>query len=246
MKKTIYIFLFFFSSAALQAQNLEATYKVYRDIYYSTENGQKKLLATVDLMGFLYKKGETYISYCKPSYLKKYPLGNIDFQDNTGISNTVMLYKDTLQHLNYANFDSLISRTRTMSTIKKTENIFRNFSRGEFKWQILPETKIVNGLSCQKAILIVKRTNSIGYLAWFCADVPVQMNPLGIKDIPGLIVELECPTLDSRWVLTSYNTEINIADSIIWPQEFTEPFHTTKNSGVIDKKQQKRLEISNQ
>ena len=54
------------------------------------------------------------------------------------------------------------------------------------KWQIVAETKIILGYSCQKATGIVKgRYMSV----WFCNDIPYSYGPWKIGGLPGLVLE---------------------------------------------------------
>lgn len=64
----------------------------------------------------------------------------------------------------------------------------------QLQWHIKPQTKTIQGYTCQKATaesdylnVIKKRTRLV---AWFCRDLPFQYGPKGITGLPGMILEL--------------------------------------------------------
>lgn len=56
------------------------------------------------------------------------------------------------------------------------------------KWNILNESKNINGYSCVKA---VTKYNGRNYTAWFTKELPFPEGPYNFKGLPGLIVSLE-------------------------------------------------------
>ncbi|MES2372689.1 MAG: GLPGLI family protein [Bacteroidota bacterium] len=54
------------------------------------------------------------------------------------------------------------------------------------KWNILPETKNIKELRCQKATTTFRGRN---YIAWFCDQLPFDNGPWKLGGLPGLIVE---------------------------------------------------------
>ena len=54
------------------------------------------------------------------------------------------------------------------------------------EWKITGETKMVSGLSCQKATLESEENGVIE--AWFTTQIPVSSGPAGLGGLPGLIV----------------------------------------------------------
>lgn len=60
-----------------------------------------------------------------------------------------------------------------------------------FEWEILPETKVIQGYESQKA-----KTEFRGreYTAWFTPEIPASDGPYKFNGLPGLILQLE----DSR------------------------------------------------
>lgn len=56
-----------------------------------------------------------------------------------------------------------------------------------FNWQILPETKKINNLICQKATLEYKGRN---WEAWFTLEIPYNEGPYIFNGLPGLIISM--------------------------------------------------------
>lgn len=58
----------------------------------------------------------------------------------------------------------------------------------KLNWQILPETKNLYGLKCQKAT-----ANAFGrnWIAWFTTDFPYSDGPYKFSGLPGLIVDIK-------------------------------------------------------
>lgn len=62
-----------------------------------------------------------------------------------------------------------------------------NESGENLKWQIMPETKLIDDVKCQKAIC------SFGgriYTAWFSKEIPLHEGPYKFKNLPGLVFEI--------------------------------------------------------
>ena len=55
------------------------------------------------------------------------------------------------------------------------------------EWEILPETKIILGYSCQKATTTFRGRD---YIAWFTIDIPISNGPWKFAGLPGLILNV--------------------------------------------------------
>lgn len=86
-------------------------------------------------------------------------------------------------------FRDLNNKKLIIATDFSTKKYFVNNVYESFGWQILTETKIVNGFLCIKAI--GKDPNrSLPIEAWFCPKIPYQFGPAEYGNLPGLILEL--------------------------------------------------------
>ena len=63
----------------------------------------------------------------------------------------------------------------------------------DFKWKLLPETKIIQGYTCYKAIHKTKRPIQTydEVIAWYAPGIPFSFGPAEYEGLPGLILELE-------------------------------------------------------
>jgi len=61
------------------------------------------------------------------------------------------------------------------------------------RWQLLNETKIINGLTCFKAIssYSTRPNNSFPIIAWYCPSLNSNFGPNGIGGLPGTILVLQ-------------------------------------------------------
>lgn len=233
-------------------QTFEARYKVVKDIFSSDNKGGQKLLASLDLEGFLYQKNGRYISFKKPLYLEKYPLGRIDIKISDNNISSISLYMDSLQTISYIDTDSLVLRNRNdnSGTGNTHFNFFRKFEPGIQQWNLSADSKEMNGLKCQKAQLF-SAAGTLVYEAWFCPDIPMGAGPMNTCDLPGLIVEMKCLPFNEYWVLEKYTRGAVFDDSVFWPAEFNQPFKEQRPVKRPDKaeepsKKEKRMDILNQ
>lgn len=226
-KYLIFLYVLFLNSLSTfgQSQNIKAVYKVTKIVYCTDINGNRKEVTSLQYTGFLYQKNNRTIYYQKPLYLKEYPDGNVHIAVNANYQMLIGLPMDTLQHVYYMDYDSLITRSRTElpGATNKEWNVKQPFKRGGMTWKFFPDTKEVNGLKCQKATFTALDGRLI-YEVWFCSDIPVLAGPFTIRGLPGLGVQAVCPVLDETYTLESYNTNISPPDSILWPDVFNQPF----------------------
>lgn len=225
-----HLFIFVLIDVSAIAQNISARYAVVETINGSGNNSLYKQSIQLNYDGFFYRSGGTYISYLKPLYLGKYPQGfvSLNSESSTGALNvsSYMLTMDTLQHINYISMDSLIIRSRVNANsykVNKLPNTCRSFEIDYQQWMILPETKTIQGLRCQRA----KRVDTSGkvyYDVWFCADLPTACNFNAIIGLPGLIVEGDCIPWNQHFSLVSYEWNSEVLASVLWPVEFNEGF----------------------
>lgn len=247
----LFLYLIAIIPFSLKAQSIEAKYSVSQEIAYTDPYGKVQTLI-FEYTGMLYKKGSRYISFKKPLYLDKYPSGTIDFVYSANHSGSVGVFMDTIQSLNYIDFDSLLWRYRSDMSGKGnvTFNYMRNFEPEAKQWEILPETKEINGLACQKAIL-KSLDGRIVHEVWFSPDVSMLAGPVDIFGLPGLVVEAHSFLSRQTWILESYVSEIDISDSTFWPNEFLQSFKELsplKKRTTIEgpSKKEKQMEIINQ
>lgn len=219
----------------LSAQTITANYSVTKAVTYNDEKGTENFVAVLKYDGFLYASNNKFISFLKPLYLKDYPKGEIPIlskQNNE--SNAYGVRMDTLQEIQYIALDSLIMRFRFHKNPEGYHsNFMREFEANYQKWEILPETKTIQGLQCQRAKLFHPKKAQLIFDVWFYADIPVQVNFSNIIGLPGLVIEGELIPEKIKFALKKYELDVPISKHIFWPNEFNEPF---KQEGKIYKR----------
>ncbi|GHA48564.1 hypothetical protein GCM10007103_31850 [Salinimicrobium marinum] len=59
--------------------------------------------------------------------------------------------------------------------------------KGLFEWEILPETRTIQGYESQKAKTVFRGRE---YTAWFTTEIPISDGPYKFSGLPGLILQL--------------------------------------------------------
>jgi GLPGLI family protein len=205
------------------SSNLEAKYLVKSE-RYTTHEGKQKLIAILEFEGILKKKGNRYICYSKPLYLDKYPNGYIDYQFDGDPPISYGIPVDSFYTIQYADMDSMIIRyhhhSSNIAGIGGRNNYF-TFEPGFRQWNILNETRTINGLLCQKATIAGRNST---FEIWFAPDINVAMGPVTLMELPGLVVEAVFPELNETWSLKEFSTGRPMDDAEFWPPPFNAPF----------------------
>lgn len=208
-----------------KGQTLEAHYKIGKTVYKTNADGTKAKIATLAYTGVIYQDGSKFISFRQPLYLDDYPDGFIRIEEDGNKETQYGIPMDTVQGIFYINFDSLNVRQRVDLPGKNTAglNLLKKFHKEYVIWQYEPDTKVVNGLKCQKATF-VNRNGLLQWVVWFCPDIPAIAGPDGIVNLPGLVVEAENKVSDLEFTLEGYTTGISIPAETFWPKSFFQPW----------------------
>jgi GLPGLI family protein len=190
-----------------QAQNIQATYAIERNMNVNTPVGLK--IITLNLTGHYYKKNNKYIYWETADYLAKYPTGVITFF--AGNTVTMTLNKDTVQTLYYHDYDSLIMKMGLLNRAQEPIITYTFEADRSRPWVYQNETKTINGMKCQLA------TDRDQWRVWFCPDIPVKTSIESSQGLPGLIIEADCLPTHTHYKLLSYDAPANINDDIFNP-----------------------------
>lgn len=244
------IALIVISGTCIQAQDIKAIYRVKTTVSLKQADINNSVI--LDYEGFLYKSEGKHIYFQKPLFLNKYPTGNLVFEQ-TGQVYLYPLWLDSIQRISYNNTDSLIFRTRNDMSGENAKNDYyvRRFELGVHEWKLLPETKEINGLFCQRAKYFDPVSNELMWDVWFCPNIEINYGPGGIRDLPGMVVEASNLITKESYYLESYNNSDSIPNNVFWPDEFNnavfiklKPLRKYISKEKTDS--QKRLEIMNQ
>jgi GLPGLI family protein len=69
----------------------------------------------------------------------------------------------------------------------------------ELKWELLNESKIIDGYTCYKAVRNRIATGrdftktKVAVYAWYCPDIPLNSGPFEAVGLPGLVLEFRTP-----------------------------------------------------
>lgn len=67
------------------------------------------------------------------------------------------------------------------------------------EWKLLPESRSIDGIECQKAVTFFKGRS---YTAWFAPSIPLGNGPWKLGGLPGLIVEAYEENMDMHFMLS--------------------------------------------
>lgn len=122
--------------------------------------------------------------------------------------------------------------------IRNTNFLGKNFSiinENKIEWELLNETKIINGFLCFKA----KRGLSI---VWYCPDLNFQIGPEDYHNLPGLVLEINhtlysiyCEKLSFQLNENDINQLVEPIGEYITEAEFAKFVEKAKSSYVSDK-----------
>jgi GLPGLI family protein len=253
MKRKVILLIIFLSFKLLEveSQTLAARYMVTQDII-GAGPFQDKTLAIIQSTGYLYRNGGRYLYYEKPEYLEKFPNGNIKIQVDDTHSYYYSLCTDTLQYISYTNTDSLLQVYRPHVNGKHgpLPNYKRLYEADYFNWVILPESRVINGLKCQKATMSIR--DNLQWVIWFTPKVRMQGGVKGIVGVPGLVVEAECPPLKTKYTLLDFSESVKLPASVFNLAELKEhyeqmpPLLKANIQPAGKSKIQKQAELTNQ
>lgn len=66
-------------------------------------------------------------------------------------------------------------------------------------WKLLPETRRIDDLDCQKAVTVFRGRS---YTAWYAPSIPIGNGPWKLGGLPGLIVEAYEDNMDMHFILS--------------------------------------------
>jgi GLPGLI family protein len=247
MLKAFFYVLAVFSPAFAWSQRTVAAYKITQNYIIPNESGINETV-TVALSGYLYRKNNRYIYFEKPDYLSQLENGSLIYSRTEGNVHTLVLPTDSLQDIYYSDYDSLIQRYRSQ-TFGMNKNIFQAFDPDFLTWELLPESKTIHGLSCQKATLT--RYGQLQWVVWFAAGIPMRSGMSFIKGLPGLIVDADLIPLNKHYSLMSVDSPAVIPESLFWPAAFNQPFSRAvnlkkNNESPKEVRQVKKMELLKQ
>jgi GLPGLI family protein len=225
-----------------KAQTMEAHYAVTNTVEATiSENKTKEI--KLDLEGLIYQSGAKTICYMTPQYLSQYPSGSINLKTDENSFAYYMLNTESIQIPHLVNMDSL-KEWKCFNLSGGYKQFFTGkFEKDNTKWNILPETKIINGLQCKHAQLLNSTNTELIHDIWFYPDVTLEFGLWGINNAPGLIVECNSPSYKTTYSLKYFKKGEAIPDEVFLPDIFKNAVFEDLTPTVKTPKQLKKLEI---
>ncbi|HVG13530.1 MAG TPA: GLPGLI family protein [Chitinophagaceae bacterium] len=75
----------------------------------------------------------------------------------------------------------------------------------KIKWKLTPDTRIIAGFECRKAVGIMN--DSIGVFAFYTDELMISGGPESVQGLPGMILGMGVPRLHTTWFATK--VEVN-------------------------------------
>ncbi|MFY8022118.1 MAG: GLPGLI family protein [Bacteroidia bacterium] len=109
-----------------------------------------------------------------------------------------------LDWFNVAKFNTVLQNQETQKLVaQKTvyENTYQiQDSLPKLKWKLHNEYRTIAGFSCRKASTII--LDSVYIIAFFTDEIPVSAGPESMNGLPGMILGLVVPRINTTWFAT--------------------------------------------
>src|SRR5690554_4554256 len=89
-----------------------------------------------------------------------------------------------------------------------------NDSYPDLQWELMPETKEVDGLACKKAVTTYRGKT---WEAWYAPSIPLPYGPWKLHGLPGIIVE--AIDTDGRFIYKMASIDYNITETPKIPKD---------------------------
>lgn len=212
MKKLVLILLLFLNNLYSQ-KKIEVNYKV-NFVINETENPIVRKYIDIS------KENEENLIF-KLLINKEY---SKFYFDNKSIGLNKNL-KIALTMSGYQN-QNIFTNIKEKKQIKNSPNDPRKFKENEFliisniftNWELVNETKDINGYICYKALGVLKTNDEIkpteNLQAWYCPEINYSFGPLGYGGLPGLIFQIQIGN-NISYYLDKIEFKDDMADIII-------------------------------
>lgn len=176
------LFAFLISSGSATAQNISCTYSYWKK---NTTDPEAKYRVVHDMKVDKYDKQTVY--YCESTFIRD-SIRSVAF-DSQGMTIDEEAYAQ-LTRIQSGNKDIAIcdfeEKTMTVGYELGTTIVLGTNNLELPKWDLLEESRVINGYSCHKAV-----SNYLGreWIAWFTDEIPISTGPWLLWGTPGLIVE---------------------------------------------------------
>ncbi|RFN59074.1 GLPGLI family protein [Marixanthomonas ophiurae] len=179
-----YLFILFFSSSILMAQNGKITYTSAINLNGSRFKETKKDLL-FNKMASLYQK--------QPKSRAKTKKNSVTEKQTSSTNKEVNIYisvnNDSIGNQYYYNLKdkTFLCRGSVTENLKLKFYIYEDKGAAKILWKLQNDFKTISGYNCQKA---TGNFRGRSYEAWFTPEIPLPYGPWKLVGLPGLILEV--------------------------------------------------------
>lgn len=80
-----------------------------------------------------------------------------------------------------------------ITTIDDKDQAIKDKILNTYKWQLVDETKVINGFVCKKATTLntLYKIMDLPVIAWYCEKIQINDGPCNYAGLPGFIIKIE-------------------------------------------------------
>jgi GLPGLI family protein len=220
MKKIIYLIVFLSFSSLTEAQQLILQGKIH---YERKENLHKLFTEENEWTNEFKKQLPKYrIDIFELSFNSKRSLYKMEqeFEGNSNILDWFNVAKSNIVSQNIEN-----QKVQAQKVVY--ENTYQiNDSLPKITWKLHNEYRTIAGFSCRKASTII--LDSVYIIAFFTDEIPVSGGPESMNGLPGMILGLVVPRLNTTWFATRVD-HVSVSDeSLVFYPKAKKKINTIK------------------
>lgn len=181
-----YFFLIYFLllSCSIFSQNNQSLFKFEEKIKISEKEKKtipKEVLKNIEAK-MLWSPATLYYKQGRSVYV-------IEDKEIKDLENSDRIKKQSIVYSKKMFFKDYKKNNLKSQVNYKFETVIINEPLLSFKWKLINETKLINGIKCYKAITKTEREGDV--IAWYTDFFGIQDGPQKFFGLPGLIVYLE-------------------------------------------------------
>ncbi len=220
MKKILYLIILLSASFVTEAQQLILQGKIH---YERKENLHKLFTEENEWTNEFKKQLPKYrIDIFELSFNTKRSLYKMEqeFEGNSNILDWFNVAKSNIVSQNIEN-----QKVQAQKVVY--ENTYQiNDSLPKITWKLHNEYRTIAGFSCRKASTII--LDSVYIIAFFTDEIPVSGGPESMNGLPGMILGLVVPRLNTTWFATRVD-HVSVSDeSLVFYPKAKKKINTIK------------------
>ncbi len=211
MKKILYLIILLSASFVTEAQQLILQGKIH---YERKENLHKLFTEENEWTNEFKKQLPKYrVDIFELSFNSKRSLYKME-QEFEGNSNILDWFNVSKSNIVAQNFEN--QKVQAQKVVY--ENTYQiNDSLPQITWKLHNEYRTIAGFTCRKASTIV--LDSVYIIAFFTDEIPVSAGPESMNGLPGMILGMVVPRLNTTWFATRVDhVTVNDESLLFYPK----------------------------